>query len=123
MTFELQNVSNTLILAAVSLMLTGCSSVIRDEVNMMPPPDVYGNGMLNPLPEQYPMDLIPYQGLLYATDRLSASPDDKEKYYANDREHVVRLGVAQISLHEADVNWAEVREISLPKKRMPKRFT
>ena len=50
---------NTLILVAVSLMLTGCSSVTWDEVNLMPPPDVYSDGMLDPLPEQDPMDLIP----------------------------------------------------------------
>ncbi len=90
------NARNTLILVAVSLMLTGCSSVIWDEVNLMPPPDVYGDGMLDPLPEQDPMDLIPYQGLLYATDRRPAGPDDNEKYYAND------LGPVYIGFMQGD---------------------
>jgi len=116
----LMNARNTLTLLAVSLMLTGCSSVTWDEVNLMPPPDVYSDGMLDPLPEQDPMDLIPYQGLLYATDRRPAGLDDNEKYYANDRGQLVRLGVASISLHEADVDWAEVREISLLKSRTDK---
>lgn len=114
------NANNTLMLAAVSLMLTSCSSVIWDEVDMMPPPEVYNDGILNPLPEQDPMDQIPYEGLLYATDRMPAGPDDKENYYSNDRGHIVRLGVAQISLHEDDVNWDEVREISLLKNRNDK---
>ena len=75
----------------------------------MPPPEVYGGGMLDPLPEQDPMELIPYRGLLYATDRRPAAADDNEKYYANDRGQLVRLGVARTSLHEANVDWPEVR--------------
>jgi esterase/lipase superfamily enzyme len=108
---------NTLILATVSLLLMSCAGVVLDEVDLMPPPEVYGDGMLDPLPEQDPMELIPYRGLLYATDRRPAAADDKEKYYANDRGQLVRLGVARISLHEADVDWSEVREISLLKNR------
>ena len=108
---------NTLILATVSLVLMSCAGVVLDEVDLMPPPEVYGDGMLDPLPEQDPMKLIPYRGLLYATDRRPAVADDKEKHYANDRGQLVRLGVARISLYEADVDWAEVREISLLKNR------
>ena len=111
---------NILILAAASLMLGSCAGTPWDEVNMMPPPDVYRDGMLNPLPEQHPMDLIPYQGLLYATDRRKAGPDDNEEYYTNDRGQLVRLGVARISLHDAELDWAEVREISLLKNRTDK---
>ena len=48
--------------------------------------------MLDPLPEQDPMDLIPCQGSLCATDRRPAGPDDNEKYYSNERDHLVRLG-------------------------------
>jgi esterase/lipase superfamily enzyme len=114
------NARNTLILVAVSFMLTVCSSTTWDEINMMPAPDVYGDGMLNPLPEQDPADLIPYQVMLYATDRRPAHPNENEKYYANDRGKLVRLGVARISLHEADVDWAEVRKISLLKNRIDK---
>ena len=114
------NVRNILILAAVYSVLSGCSSVIWDEVDLMPPPDVYGDGMLDPLPERDPMELVPYRGLLYATDRRPAGPQDSEKYYANDRGHLLRLGVARISLHEADVDWAEIREISLLKNRTDK---
>jgi esterase/lipase superfamily enzyme len=111
---------NIRLLVAVSFILTGCAGVVWDEVNLMPPPDVYGDGMLDPLPERDPMDLIPYRGLLYATDRRPAVAADNEKYYANDRGQLVRLGVARISLYEADVDWAEVREISLLKNRADK---
>jgi esterase/lipase superfamily enzyme len=109
-----------LIRAAVLLSLAGCASVTWDEIDMMPPPDVYGDGMLDPLPEQDPMQLVPYQGLLYATDRSPAEADDQETYYVNERGHVLRLGVAKISLHEGEIEWEEARKISLLKNRSTK---
>ena len=104
-------------LALASLLLSGCASTVWDEVNLMPAPDVYADGRLDPLPDSEPMDLIPYGGILYATDRRPASEDDNEKYYVNDRGQLVRLGVARISLHDADVDWNELRQMSLSKTR------
>jgi len=63
------------------------------------------------------MELIPYQGLLYATDRKPAGPADSEKYYLNERGHILRLGVSRISLHDAEVEWEEMRKVSLLKNR------
>jgi esterase/lipase superfamily enzyme len=104
-------------LALVSLLMSGCSSVIWDEVNLMPAPDVYADGRLDPLPQKEPMELIPYGGILYATDRRPAGEDDNEKYYVNDRGQLVRLGVARVTLHDEDVDWDELRQISLSKAR------
>ena len=107
-------------LALTSLLLSSCSNVIWDQVDLMPPPEVYADGMFNPLPDRDPMELIPYQGLLYATDRRPAGPDDKESFYLNERGELLRLGVARISLHEEDIDWEEVRNISLLKNRSDK---
>jgi esterase/lipase superfamily enzyme len=109
-----------LLLVACGYLISGCSSIIWDEVNLMPPPDVYGDGMFDPLPESDPMQQIPYHGLLYATDRKPASVEDNENYYLNDRGLLLRLGVAHVSLHESDVSWDQVREISLLKNRSDK---
>ncbi len=62
-----------LTLAVPVLALAACASTVRNQVDLMPAPDVFGDGLLNPLPEQDPMALIPYGGLLYATDRLPAT--------------------------------------------------
>ena len=87
----------------------------------MPPPDVYGDGMLDPLPEADPITLIPYGGILYATDRMPASPGDEENYYSNDRGGVVRFGVAHVSLHESAIDdWEIFRQLSLSKNRKDK---
>jgi hypothetical protein len=34
------------------------------EVDLMPAPDVYGNGLINPLPENDPIASLPYKGVL-----------------------------------------------------------
>lgn len=106
-----------LVLAVPVLALAACASPARNQVELMPAPDVFGDGLLNLLPEEDPMDLVPYGGLLYATDRLPASGGTSEPFYANERGHVLRLGVARLSVHGAGVDWDEAREISLLKNR------
>lgn len=102
---------------AICIIYYGCSSLGKDELNLMPAPDVYYDGMLDPLPLEDPMEDIPYGGVLYATDRKPATSDDYENYYLNERGNLLRLGVAKISLHEKDISWEDVRKESLLKNR------
>ena len=69
----------------VFTILAGCGSVPVDQIDLMPAPDVYGDGLLNLLPETNPFDRIPYHGILFATDRAPATKEDPELYYRNDR--------------------------------------
>ena len=82
----------TAIVFTVTTLLSACASAPVDQIELMPAPDVYGDGLLNPLPESNPFDRIPYDGILFATDRSPATEDDPEQYYRNDRGQVVRLG-------------------------------
>jgi len=107
-------------LALAVLLISGCSTIVWDEVDLMPAPDLYADGLLNPLPDRDPMALIPYGGVLYATDRKPSEVGDSEKYYVNERGNLLRLGVARVSLHGADLNWEEFRRISLLKNRTDK---
>ena len=61
-----------------ALMLAGCAGLPSDESDLMPAPDVFGDGMLNPLPEYDPFVETPYNGILYVTDREPATPNDTE---------------------------------------------
>jgi hypothetical protein len=79
----------------------------------VPAPDVYGDGLINPLPENNPAERIPYTGILYATDRIPATAEDPETYYVNDRCQVVRLGAAEVTLGEQDIAWESARDISM----------
>jgi len=99
------------------LLVAGCASTPVDQIDLMPAPDVYGDGLINPLPESNPWDKFPYQGVLYATDRAPATPEDREKYYLNDRGQIVRVGVANIKFAEKRLEWEVARKISMLKSR------
>ncbi|MFT5701532.1 MAG: pimeloyl-ACP methyl ester carboxylesterase [Desulforhopalus sp.] len=102
------------------LTITSCASLPVDQINLMPAPDVYGDGLLNPLPENSPFLNIPYKGILYATDRQPAGEGDPERYYANDRGQFVRLGVAKVGLGDRQYDWKYTRNISMLKTRTDK---
>jgi esterase/lipase superfamily enzyme len=102
---------------AVTALLSACADTPITSIDLMPAPDVYGDGLLNPLPEQNPLERIPYKGILYATDRAPATANDKETYYVNDRGRVLRVGVAELGVGDNEIDWEAAREISLLKSR------
>jgi esterase/lipase superfamily enzyme len=102
------------------LLIVGCASTPIDQIELMPAPDVYGDGLINPLPENDPIANLPYKGILYATDRRPAGEDDPEHYYVNDRGQLVRLGVARVTLGEKTFNWDFARKVSMLKTRSDK---
>ena len=107
----------TAIVLTAMVMLCACASAPVDQIDLMPAPDVYGDGLLNPLPETSPFDRIPYDGILFATDRSPATEDDPEQYYRNDRGQVVRLGLAEIQFGKKEFTWEFARHISMLKSR------
>jgi esterase/lipase superfamily enzyme len=97
--------------------LAACARAPVDQIELMPAPDVYGDGLLNPLPDTNPFDRIPYDGILFATDRSPATEEDPEKYYRNERGLVVRLGLAEIQFGKKEFTWEFARRISMLKTR------
>ncbi len=100
----------------VTALLSACSSAPIDQINL-PAPEVYGDGLLNLLPDTNPFDRIPYDGILFATDRAPATDEDPERYYRNDRGQVVRLGIAEIQFGKKDFSWDFARQVSMLKTR------
>ena len=95
--------------------LSACASQPNDQLMLMPAPDVFDQGDWDPFTDRDPIKDIPYGGILYATDR---EPVRKEgQYYVDERGHVLRLGVAQITVGEEGMTWEEARRISLLKER------
>ncbi|UCB54126.1 MAG: alpha/beta hydrolase [Thiotrichales bacterium] len=99
------------------VVLSGCASTPVDQIELMPAPDVYGDGLLNPLPETNPFDRIPYDGILFVTDRAPATEDSPERYYSNDRGQVLRLGLAEIQFGKKEFDWEFARYVSMLKAR------
>ena len=104
-----------LMMLVVVLLLSGCASQPKNQIMLMPAPDVFDQGDWDPFTDRNPIKDIPYGGILYATDR---EPAPKEgQYYLDDRGHVLRLGVAQVTVGKKDMTWEEARRISLLKER------
>jgi esterase/lipase superfamily enzyme len=101
-----------------TLVLGGCASSSGGQsIDLMPAPEVFDNGAINPLPEQSPIKDLPYGGILYATDRTPAPAGSSEPYYSSDRGQVLRLGAAKIAVGDTTMTWEEARRISLLKNR------
>ncbi|MBW2540146.1 MAG: hypothetical protein JRE27_11145, partial [Deltaproteobacteria bacterium] len=109
-------VKKTLLLAAV-LSLTACASRDLYQLNLMPAPDIYDEGAIDPFTDTPPFLLIPYRGMLYATDRKPATQEDEKHVYLNERGRLLRLGVAKIKFGDGSITWEETRRISLLKNR------
>ena len=104
-----------LMVFAIVLTLSGCASQPKDQIMLMPAPDVFDQGDWDPFTDRDPIKDIAYGGILYATDR---EPAPKEgQYYLDERGHVLRLGVAQITAGKEGMTWEEARRISLLKER------
>ena len=114
---EMAHCRGNFVVLIVTSVLSACASAPVDQIELMPAPDVYGDGLLNPLPETNPFDRIPYDGILFATDRSPATDEDPEKYYRNDRGQVLRLGLAEIQFGKKEFTWEFARNISMLKTR------
>jgi esterase/lipase superfamily enzyme len=104
-----------LMMLVVVLVFSSCASQPKNQIMLMPAPDVFDQGEWDPFTDRNPIKDIPYGGILYATDR---EPSQEEgQYYLDDRGHVLRLGVAQVTVGKEDMTWEEARRISLLKER------
>ena len=97
------------------LALSSCASQPKDQIMLMPAPDVYDQGYWDPFTDHNPIKDLAYNGILYATDRKPAQIEGQS--YLDDRGHVLRLGIANIKAGKEDMTWEEARRISLLKER------
>jgi esterase/lipase superfamily enzyme len=99
------------------ILLAACASPDPYQLDLMPAPQVYSQGNVDPFEDRNPIEDIPYQGILYATDREPADETHPEQFYQNKRGHVLRLGVGHLEMGKEGVTWEEARQISLAKNR------
>lgn len=100
--------------------LTACAGTVPYHIDLMPAPDVYDDGAVDPFADNNTIEYLPYGDMLFATDREPADEVHKGEYYQNKRGHVLRLGVARVELGSEGVSWEEARRISLAKNRTEK---
>ncbi|MEE4162470.1 MAG: alpha/beta hydrolase [Woeseiaceae bacterium] len=107
--------------ALAALMLAACAGnkPAPDQIFLMPAPDVYEEGEIDPFIDNDPISRGLPPGILYATDRAPAAPDDRKyENYTHERGFVLRVGRADTRLgHDDTITWEEARRISLLKNR------
>ncbi|HLT91550.1 MAG TPA: alpha/beta hydrolase [Woeseiaceae bacterium] len=108
------------LLAAGALLLAGCGGAPLSQISLMPAPEVYEEGKIDPFLDNDPISRGELPQLLYATDRAPAAADDDrgDRHYTDERGGVLRLGAASVRLGVEDtITWEEARRISLLKNR------
>lgn len=91
----------------------------RDQIFLMPAPDVYEAGEFDPFIDNDPISRGVNPGILFATDRQRATPDDKKfRYFTFHRGQMLHLGEAHVKLGtDGGADWEELKRISLLKDR------
>ena len=100
--------------ALAALLLAACAGnkPAPDQIFLMPAPDVYEEGEIDPFIDNDPISRGLPPGILYATDRAPAAPDDRKyENYTHERGFVLRVGRADTRLgHDETITWDEVWE-------------
>jgi esterase/lipase superfamily enzyme len=104
----------------VATVLGGCGTHRQYQIDLMPAPAVFDEDVINPLADESRIGDLPYNGILYVTDRARAAEGDKEDFYLNERGLIVRAGLGRIRIAGTTMTWDEARAISLSKTRSDK---
>lgn len=101
--------------ALVCLGLAGCASGKPYSINMMPAPEVFAAGLIDPFAGITPDGRAPYQGILYATDR--APGHGGNNFYTNKAGYILRLGLAEVEIGQGKFTWWDAGKGSILKNR------
>lgn len=108
---------------AFPALFAGCASAPVDQTELMPAPEVYESGAIDPFERVSVGGRHLRSQILFATDRDPAFPEEDEPHYASRRGYLVRLGHAEILHGDGDLSWDEARQLSLqPRRKQPYRL-
>jgi len=107
----------------LSASLTGCGGTKppSDQIFLMPAPDLYTEGRVDPFSDSALITKDYQPKILFATDRTPSEDRERFAFYGNGRDNVLHLGEARIQLGaNTPITWEEARRISLLKSRTDK---
>ena len=96
----------------LAFMAAACGEGSYNEIDLMPPPTLYEQRVLDPFAGQSPKEVETHTRLFYATDRRIAGPEDKQPLYANDRGVALRVGTVDVALDPPATDWEDLRAIT-----------
>ncbi|WP_295884573.1 alpha/beta hydrolase [uncultured Thiohalocapsa sp.] len=110
-----------LVVLAGSLIGCGSTKPPSDQIFLMPAPDLYTEGQVDPFSDNALIGSDRQTEVLFATDRKPSDDTQRFAFYGDDRDNVLHLGEARIQLGAgAPITWEEARRISLLKSRTDK---
>ena len=102
---------------ALALVAAGCASASYDSVDLMPAPALYAGAGYDPFTSLTPESFAELGALNYVTDRRPAEPEEPQRFYADERGYLTRVGVAEIRSTPRFRSWDEVRDVTLSGRR------
>jgi len=86
------------------LLIVGCSS----QRTLMPTPDIYARGIMQPFAETLPAELKSVDvNIMYATDRVQTPREDGRLDYGMGRDHNLAFGEAVVNIG-GEISWEEL---------------
>ena len=121
---RIKRINNGLKICAAILCIlaaAGCggNKPLPNQIFLMPAPEVYEDGEIDPFIDNDPISRGVQPGVLFATDRKQAEPGNRKyDHYTHERGGILHLGLAEIELGiDETITWEEARRISLLKNR------
>ena len=102
------------------LIVAGCASESPNQLMLMPAPDVYEEGGIDPFTDNDAISSSAQPPILYATDREPSIGKEtkKNQFYSDVRGDALRLGQAETRVDiDETMTWDEARRVSLLKSR------
>lgn len=113
-------VTATLLIAATTfavLEIRSRRALDPDLITLMAAPAVVAEGILDPFDEAERTLDADRIGVFYATGREPVAEGDDQRFYANRRGRVLRLGVSRVTVGGEELTWDQVQRIAAEKNR------
>jgi len=106
-----------LLFTPLLISLSGCGESVYNQIELMPSPEVYRDGAVDPFPDLKKATFEEQTRLFYVTDREPAAIDKAQLHYANARGHLLRAGTADVRISPQVNDWDSIRYITTSAER------
>jgi esterase/lipase superfamily enzyme len=106
-----------LLFTPLLISLSGCGEAVYNQIELMPSPEVYRDGAVDPFPDLKKATFEEQTRLFYVTDREPAAIDKAQLHYANARGHLLRAGTADVRISPQVNDWDSIRYITTSAER------
>lgn len=108
---------SSLLFIPLLISLSACGEAVYNQIELMPSPEIYRDGAVDPFPDLKKATFEEQTKLFYVTDREPAAIDKAQTFYANARGHLLRAGTADVKISPPINDWESIRQITISAER------